>query len=94
MMDRTANLLGVVGLAIADRVAEGAREILRHAGATPAALVVIGYGAYCALETPIEPETAGEGLRRAMARACGAEEGRRQRGSGRIQRDRYVQARR
>jgi glutamate-ammonia-ligase adenylyltransferase len=27
-----------------------------------------------ALETPIDPETAGEGLRRAMARACGAED--------------------
>jgi glutamate-ammonia-ligase adenylyltransferase len=26
------------------------------------------------LETPIDPETAGEGLRRAMARACGAED--------------------
>jgi len=25
-----------------------------------------------ALETPVDPETAGEGLRRAMARACGA----------------------
>jgi glutamine synthetase adenylyltransferase len=27
-----------------------------------------------ALETPIDPKTAGEGLRRAMARACGAED--------------------
>lgn len=27
-----------------------------------------------ALEAPIDPETAGEGLRRAMARACGAED--------------------
>ncbi len=43
MIDRTANLLGVVGLAVADRIEDGAREILRHAGETPAALVVIGY---------------------------------------------------
>jgi hypothetical protein len=27
-----------------------------------------------ALETPIDPKTAGEGLRRAMARACGAKD--------------------
>ncbi len=27
-----------------------------------------------ALETPIDPKTAGKGLRRAMARACGAED--------------------
>ena len=44
MIDRTANLLGVVGLAVADRVEDSARHILRHAGETPAALVVIGYG--------------------------------------------------
>lgn len=44
MIDRTANLLGVVGLAIADRIEETARDILNHAGETPAALVVIGYG--------------------------------------------------
>jgi MarR family transcriptional regulator, negative regulator of the multidrug operon emrRAB len=44
MMDRTANLLGVVGLAVADRIEETARDILNHAGETPAALVVIGYG--------------------------------------------------
>jgi MarR family transcriptional regulator, negative regulator of the multidrug operon emrRAB len=44
MIDRTANLLGVVGLAIADRIEEAARNILSHAGETPAALVVIGYG--------------------------------------------------
>jgi MarR family transcriptional repressor of emrRAB len=43
-MDRTANLLGVVGLAIADRIEATARNILSHAGETPAALVVIGYG--------------------------------------------------
>lgn len=43
MMDRTANLLGVVGLAIADRIETTARDILNHAGETPAALVVIGY---------------------------------------------------
>lgn len=44
MNDRTANLLGVVGLAVADRIEATAREILNHAGETPAALVVIGYG--------------------------------------------------
>ena len=43
MIKRTSNLLGVVGLAIANRIEENAREILRHAGETPAALVVIGY---------------------------------------------------
>ena len=44
MIDRTANLLGVVGLAVADRIEETARDILNHVGETPAALVVIGYG--------------------------------------------------
>ncbi|GAC1506050.1 MAG: MarR family transcriptional regulator [Steroidobacteraceae bacterium] len=44
MSDRTANLLGVVGLAVADRIEEAARDILSHAGETPAAVVVIGYG--------------------------------------------------
>ena len=44
MIDRTANLRGAVGLAIFDRIEQTAREILHHAGETPAALVVIGYG--------------------------------------------------
>lgn len=44
MIDRTANLLGVVGLAVATRIETAAREILAHAGETPAAVVVIGYG--------------------------------------------------
>jgi MarR family transcriptional regulator, negative regulator of the multidrug operon emrRAB len=44
MTSRTANLLGVVGLAVADRIEAAARDILSHAGETPAALVVIGYG--------------------------------------------------
>lgn len=44
MIDRTANLLGAVGLAIADRIDGAARDILSHGGETPAALVVIGYG--------------------------------------------------
>ena len=44
MLERTANLLGVVGLAVAERIDQNAREILRHSGETPAALVVIGYG--------------------------------------------------
>lgn len=42
-MDRTANLLGAVGLAVADRIEETARAILGRAGETPAAVVVIGY---------------------------------------------------
>ncbi len=45
MMDQTVNLLGVVGLAVAERIEQSAREILNHSGETPAALVVIGYGA-------------------------------------------------
>lgn len=44
MTDRTANLLGVVGLLVADRIEETARAILSHVGETPAAVVVIGYG--------------------------------------------------
>ena len=44
MIDRTANLLGVVGLAVADRIGDAAHDILRHGGETPAALIVIGYG--------------------------------------------------
>ncbi len=44
MIDRTANLLGVVGLAVAERIAVTAREALDHGGETPAAVVVIGYG--------------------------------------------------
>lgn len=44
MIDRTANLLGAVGLAVAERIALAAREVLEHGGETPAALVVIGYG--------------------------------------------------
>ncbi len=44
MTDRTANLLGVLGLAVADRIEQTARDILSHVGETPAALVVVGYG--------------------------------------------------
>lgn len=44
MLDRTANLLGTVALAVADRIEETALSVLNHAGETPAALVVIGYG--------------------------------------------------
>ena len=44
MIERIANLLGAVGLAVADRIEETARDIVKHAGETPAALVVIGYG--------------------------------------------------
>ena len=44
MNDRAANLLGVVGLAVAGRIESVARSVLSHAGETPAAVVVIGYG--------------------------------------------------
>ena len=44
MLDRTANLLGALSLAVADRIEAVAREVLSRAGETPAALVVIGYG--------------------------------------------------
>ncbi len=44
MTDRTSNLLGVVGLAVAGRIEDSTTAILKHAGETPAALVVIGYG--------------------------------------------------
>jgi MarR family transcriptional regulator, negative regulator of the multidrug operon emrRAB len=44
MIDRTANLLGTIALAVADRIEEVGQDILNHAGETPAALVVIGYG--------------------------------------------------
>jgi MarR family transcriptional regulator, negative regulator of the multidrug operon emrRAB len=44
MMNRTTNLLGVVALAVTDRIEGTARDILSHAGETPAALVIIGYG--------------------------------------------------
>ena len=40
---RTANLVGALGLAVADRIEAVARDVLRRAGETPAALVVIGY---------------------------------------------------
>jgi MarR family transcriptional repressor of emrRAB len=44
MIDYAANLLGVVGLAVAGRIETAARDILSHSGETPAAVVVIGYG--------------------------------------------------
>lgn len=44
VIDRTANLLGAVGLAVADRIEQAARDVLSHVGETPAAVVVIGYG--------------------------------------------------
>jgi MarR family transcriptional regulator, negative regulator of the multidrug operon emrRAB len=44
MTDRTANLLGAVGLAVAARIEAAARAVLAHGGETPAAVVVIGYG--------------------------------------------------
>lgn len=44
MIDCSANLLGVVALAVSDRIAAAAHAALQHGGETPAALVVIGYG--------------------------------------------------
>ncbi len=44
MSNRTSNLLGVVGLTVANRIEQTARDLLGHSGETPAALVVIGYG--------------------------------------------------
>lgn len=44
MLDRTANLLGAVSLAVADRIYQTALEVMNRAGETPAALIVIGYG--------------------------------------------------
>ena len=43
MSNSTANMLGAVGLAVADRIVEAARKVLGRSGETPAALVVIGY---------------------------------------------------
>lgn len=43
MIDSTANLLGVVSLAVVDRIEEMAHAVLKRTGETPAALVVIGY---------------------------------------------------
>lgn len=44
MTDRTANLLGALGLAVADRIEAAALDVMNRAGETPAALIVIGYG--------------------------------------------------
>ena len=41
---KIANLLGALSLAVMDRIEQGARDVIGHAGETPAALVVIGYG--------------------------------------------------
>ena len=43
MNNQTVNLLGVVGLAVANHIEKATRELMKHAGETPAALVVIGY---------------------------------------------------
>jgi MarR family transcriptional regulator, negative regulator of the multidrug operon emrRAB len=44
MESEIANLLGALSLAVMDRIEQGARDIIGHAGETPAALIVIGYG--------------------------------------------------
>lgn len=43
MIDQASNLLGVVGLNVAERIDVAARDVLQFAGETAAALVVIGY---------------------------------------------------
>ncbi len=45
MLNRTANLLGALGLAVADRIENVALDVMNRAGETPAALIVIGSGA-------------------------------------------------
>lgn len=45
MTDRTANLLGAMALAVTDRIEQSAHAVLGRGGETPAAVVVIGYGA-------------------------------------------------
>lgn len=45
MTDRTANLLGALALAVTDRIEQSAHSVLGRGGETPAAVVVIGYGA-------------------------------------------------
>lgn len=44
MLDYAANVLGALSLAVTDRIEAMAREVMKHAGETPAAVVVIGYG--------------------------------------------------
>lgn len=45
MTDRTANLLGALALAVTDKIEQAAHAVLGRSGETPAAVVVIGYGA-------------------------------------------------
>lgn len=42
---RTANLLGALALAVTDKIEQAAHAVLGRGGETPAAVVVIGYGA-------------------------------------------------
>lgn len=45
MTDRTANLLGALALAVTDKIEQAAHAVLGRGGETPAAVIVIGYGA-------------------------------------------------
>lgn len=45
MTDRTANLLGALALAVTDKIEQAAHTVLGRGGETPAAVIVIGYGA-------------------------------------------------
>ncbi|MBX9796218.1 MarR family transcriptional regulator [Sphingomonas sp.] len=44
MASETANILGALSLAVVDRIEDLAQQLVGHAGQTPAAIVVIGYG--------------------------------------------------
>ncbi|MBD3887297.1 winged helix-turn-helix transcriptional regulator [Phormidium tenue FACHB-886] len=56
MTERTSNLLGALALAVTDRMHAAARETIKHAGETPAALVLIG----------LEPGMSNDRLRRIL----------------------------
>lgn len=56
MTERTSNLLGALAIAVTDRMNAAARETLKHAGETPAALVLIG----------LEPGMSNDRLRRIL----------------------------
>jgi MarR family transcriptional regulator, negative regulator of the multidrug operon emrRAB len=56
MTERTSNLLGALALTITDRMNAAARETIKHAGETPAALVLIG----------LEPGMSNDRLRRIL----------------------------
>jgi MarR family transcriptional regulator, negative regulator of the multidrug operon emrRAB len=56
MTERISNLLGALALAVIDRMNAAARETIKHAGETPAALVLLG----------LEPGMSNDRLRRIL----------------------------